>query len=84
MDLKGSYCVFMTVSVDTILSLILKGSDDGLLQFKVCAFGLCPSSDIKNTQCFDGWLCPRLHVWVMGTPTLLGPMDQANIKVQGI
>jgi hypothetical protein len=38
-------------------------------------FGVRLSSNIKNTQRFEGQLSPRLQVWLMGKPIVLGPME---------
>jgi hypothetical protein len=38
----------------------------------------CVRHPVLKTR-FEGWLCLFLQVWVMATPTLLGPMEQASL-----
>jgi hypothetical protein len=45
--------------------------------------GLCPSSGIinnYNAQRFENWICFRLQVRGKETPTLLGPLERANLQ----
>jgi hypothetical protein len=46
-------------------------------------FGLFPSSGIlgtRKTQRFGNWICFRPQVRGEETPTLLGPLDRANLN----
>jgi hypothetical protein len=57
-------------------------SDSGLL-----GFGLCPlsgySKQHQRTQCFGNWICfhPQVKEWE--TPTLLDPLEIANLNHWG-
>jgi hypothetical protein len=59
---------------------MLKASDDGLWHSGYWVFGLCRSSIIlKNTTFRKMDLFPSSHdVWE--TPTLLGPLERANLN----
>jgi hypothetical protein len=39
-------------------------------------FGLCPSCNVSKPQRFGNWICFRLQLKMMGTRTLLGPLER--------
>jgi hypothetical protein len=65
-------CPFRVYSLGTVKHI--NGAQD------YCIFGLCPLSDIVKNMTFQNWVCfhPQVRGWE--APTLLGPLERANLN----